>query len=227
MVVSALADPTVSKTCCLRENKKQKEKTPNILWGKNPTLFLRLDQMLQLLDAAKDLTETLAIRYMALNGLSPMEVAAARIEHLDPVEGMLFLPRRHWKQNCICDIDGETIRLQIIYSGGRRKGPLLRSVRKGHFTRFGGHGLVKRVALRTAIPDREKVCPLILKRTFARVYLKTPGNNIGSLQKQFSHKHLWSTARYLRFLIEDVKENHARMMERVKHAEAERVRLVS
>ena len=190
-------------------------------------LFLRLDQALEVLAAAETPRETLVIRYMVFNGLSPMEIGGARIGHLDPIEGTLFLPRRHWKRNQICDIDPETVRLQIIYSGARKKGPLLRSNRRGHYSRTGLYYLVKRVAMRTSIPGREKISPRVLKRTFAREWLLS-GGSVGSLQKQFSHTKLESTAHYLRFVLEDVKRNHARLMKRVKHGQkTERPRLVS
>jgi len=190
-------------------------------------LFLRLDQAKELVSAARDLKERLAIRYMVYNGLSPMEVSAARIEHLDPVEGTLFLPRRHWKRNCLAHIDAETVRLQIIYSGARKKGPLIRSQKGGHLGRFGVWHLVRRVARRTTMPGWHRISPRILKRTFAREWLLA-GGNIGSLQKQFSHKHLWSTAHYLQFVMEDILRNHAKLMGRVGHGkENERPRLVS
>jgi len=189
-------------------------------------LYLRLDQALQLERAARDLKERLVIRYCLFNGLSPMEIAAARIEHLDPVECTLFLPRRHWKRNCIADIDPETVQLQIVYCGSRKKGPLLRSRKRGHFSPSGIYRLVKQVAQRLTIPNAEKISPRILKRTFAREWLLARGT-IGSLQKQFGHKHLWSTAHYLRFDLEDVRRNHARLMRRVSHEERyERPRLV-
>jgi len=190
-------------------------------------LFLRLDQALDLEKASKDLRERLVIRYGQFNGLGPMEISEGRIENLDPVECRLFLPHRHWKRNCIADIDPETVRLQIIYSEGRKKGPLIRSAAGGHIRRWGIWQIVKKVAARTAIPGAEKVTPLVLKRTFAREWLLA-GGSIGSLQKQFSHKHLWSTAHYLRFDLEDVQRNHAKLMERVAHEERdERPRLVS
>jgi len=189
-------------------------------------LFLRLDQGLELLDAARIGKERLVIRYALFNGLSPMEIRCARIEHLDPVENSLFLPRRHWKRNCIAVIDPGTIRIQIIYSGSRKKGPLIRSRRGGHLTRTGVWEIVKRVARRTAIPNAEKISPRILKRTFAREWLLA-SKNVCSLQKAFSHKHLSSTAHYLRFIMDDVRRNHARLMRRVKHGErSERPRLV-
>ena len=189
-------------------------------------LYIRLDQALELLNATKSLKEKLAVRYMVFNGLSPMEIAAARIEHLDPVECTLFLPRRHWKRNCIADIDAETVQLQIVYSGPRKKGPLLRSQKGGHYTRHGLWRLVKVVARRTWIAGAAYISPRILKRTFAREYLLTPGNTIGSLQKQFSHKKLSSTARYLRFNLQDVRRNHTRLMKRVRHETRKRARLV-
>ena len=192
-----------------------------------PVLFLRLDQALDVLEAAETLRERLVIRYMVFNGLSNMELAAARIEHLDPVECTLFLPRRHWKRNCICDIDPETVRLQIIYSGRRKKGPLIRSQRGGHLSKMWIWYIVKRVAFRTSIPGKETISPLTLKRTFAREWLLAT-KNIGSLQKQLGHKHLWSTAHYLRFVLEDVRRNHKRLMERVEREKRhERLRLVS
>jgi len=190
-------------------------------------LFLRLDQALDLEKAAKKLRDRLVIRYMVFNGLSATEIAEARIENLDPVECTLFLPRRHWKRNCIADIDPETVRLQAIYSEGRKKGPLIRSNKRCHFSREGIYYLVKRVARRTSIPNARRISPRTLKRTFAREWLLA-GGTIGSLQKQFSHKHLWSTAHYLQFVLEDVRRNHERLMRRVEIGERdERPRLVS
>ena len=176
-------------------------------------LFLRLRYALELLEAARTPRERLILRYMIFNGLSPMEISGARIEHLDPVECSLFLPRRHWKRNCITDIDGETVRLQILYSGPLEEGPLIRRRDGCHIgTQWIWH-LVKRVARRTAIPGKEAISPLILKRTFAREWLLAT-KNLGSLQKQLSHIHLSSTAHYLRFVMEDVKPDHAKMMRR-------------
>jgi len=189
-------------------------------------LFLRLDQALELEKAAKNLKQRLVIRYMVYNGLSSGEVADARIEHLDPVECMLFLPWRHWKRNQICDIDPETVQLQAVYSENRKAGPLIRSNKGGHLDRVAVYYIVKRVAAATSIPAKELISPRTLKRTFAREWLLA-GGSLGSLQKQFSHKHLWSTAHYLRFVLEDVRRNHARLMERVSHdQETERSRLV-
>jgi len=189
-------------------------------------LYLRLDQAKELVSAARNLKERLVIRYMVYNGLSPMEVSAARIEHLDPVESTLFLPRRHWKRNCLAHIDAETVRLQIIYSGARKSGPLIRSNKGGHLGRFGVWHLVRRVARRTTIPGARNISPRILKRTFCREWLLAHGN-IGTLQKQLSHKHLWSTAHYLRFVMEDILQNHAKLMRRVEHGQGnERPRLV-
>lgn len=190
-------------------------------------LFLRLDQTINLLRSCRDLKETLAIRYMVLNGLSPMEIANGRIEDLDPIESTLFLPKRHWKRNCLADIDSETVKIQAIYSGDRKKGPLLRSRRTGgHLTKWALWALVKRVARRTSIPNAEKINPLILKRTFAREWLLA-GGIVSSLQKQFSHRHLWSTAHYLRFMMEDVRRDHVQFMRRIRDAETESTRLVS
>lgn len=191
-------------------------------------LFLRLDQALQLLDTCRTPRETLIIRYMMLNGLSNMELAEARIEHLDPVSCELFLPKRHWKRNCIADIDQETVTLQIVYSGSRKKGPLIRNNRtNGHLSRMWIWWIVKTVACHTTIPNAEKVNPLTLKRTFARLYLKTLGNTISGLQKAFSHKHLWSTAHYLRFVLDDVRQEKRRLMRRLESEKTKQSRLVS
>lgn len=190
-------------------------------------LYLRLDQLLRLLAACETMREKLVIRYFGFNGLSPMELANARIEHLDPVECTLFLPKRHWKKNCQTDIDAETVRLTIIYCGDRKRGPLIQSRYGGHFRSKGLLRLVKRVARRTIIRDRHKISALILKRTFAKLFLKTPGNTIGGLQKQFSHKHLWSTAHYLRFDMDDVREEHDAMMRQIENAKRKPVELTT
>lgn len=191
-------------------------------------LYLRLDQALRLLAACETLREKLVIRYFVFNGLSPMELANARIEHLDPFECRLFLPKRHWKINCETNIDQETVRLQIIYSDDRKKGPLIRRRNSyGHFQPKGLLAIVKRVAKRTIIRDRYKITPIVLKRTFAKIFLKTPGNTIGGLQKQFSHKHLWSTAHYLRFDMDDVRVEHGAMMRQINNLKRKRVELTA
>jgi len=177
-------------------------------------LFLRPDQALELLRACRDLRERLTIRYFWLNGLSPMELSNARVEHLDPLSCTLFLPRRHWKRNCLTDIDPETVRLQVIYSGDRTEGPLIRVKGGGPPAPMTLWDNVKHIALRTGIPGKEAISPLVLKRTFAREWLLS-GGSVGTLQKQFSHKHLWSTAHYLRFVMEDVQPNHRRMATRL------------
>jgi len=190
-------------------------------------LFLRLDQALELEKAARNLKERLVVRYIVFNGLSSSELADARIEFLDPVECTLFLPRRHWKRNQVCSIDPETVQLQAVYSGARKAGPLLRSQKGGHLHRGTIYYVVNRVARRTSIPGADEISPRTLKRTFAREWLLA-GGSVSSLQKQFSHKHLWSTAHYLRFVMEDVRRNHARLMRRVQVEERhERPRLVS
>lgn len=189
------------------------------LKGKTGILYLRQDQAFQLLEACRNLKETLAIRYFMFNGLSPMELSRARIEHLDPVDRILYLPKRHWKKNETADIDSETVKLQIIYSGDRKKGPLLRSRRTGgHLTKWALYALVKRVALRTLIPGKEFICPLILKRTFGRLFLQTTGNTVLGLQRAFSHKHIWSTGHYLKYVLDDVKIEKGRMMDRLARA---------
>jgi len=178
-------------------------------------LFLRLDQAKQLLKAAKNLRERLVIRYFLYNGLSPMELSNARIEHLDPVNCTLYLPKRHWKKNCLANIDDDTVRVQIVYSENRTEGPLIRSRLRKRLKPISLWLIVKNIASRTNIPGKEQISPLILKRTFAREWLLPDSDGrrgcVGTLQKQFSHKHLWSTAHYLRFVMEDVKPNHKRM----------------
>jgi integrase len=153
-----------------------------------------------------------------LNGMAPKELSLARVEGLDPVNCTLFLPKRHWKKNCLTDIDAQTVRLQIIYSGDRTTGPLLTGRLSDGLRYQRLYEIVKEIAARTNIAGKEKISPIILKRTFAKIWLRSgsrkDGGNLGSLQKQFSHKHLWSTAHYLRFFMDDVKEDHLHMIER-------------
>ncbi len=177
-------------------------------------LFLRLDQARELLRAAHTLREKLIIRYFLLNGLAPTELSLARLEGLDPVNCTLFLPRRHWKRNCIVSVDAGTVHLQLAYAGNRTNGSLLRGRGSAGLGYQRLWEIVKEVAMRTRIPQKQKVSPIVLKRTFAREWLLS-GGGVGTLQKQFSHKHLWSTAHYLRFILEDVKPEHKRMIAKV------------
>jgi hypothetical protein len=181
---------------------------------KSALLFLRLDQARELLRATRTLREKLVIRYFMLNGLAPTELSLARLEGLDPVNCTLFLPKRHWKKNCLADIDPETVKLQIIYAGNRTRGPLIRGRQGGLKFNWLNH-IVHVVAGRTCIAGKEHVTPIVLKRTFAREWLLSHGS-VGTLQKQFSHKHLWSTAHYLRFVMEDVKPDHTRMATKIQ-----------
>lgn len=198
-------------------------------------LFLSIDCARELERATVDLKERLTIRYLLYNGLAPGELSRGRLEHLDAAEHVLFMPRRHWKRNCICNIDAETISLQAVYSEGRRKGPLLVSGKGGHFTPGGIYKVVNRVAARTDISDKNRISPIVLKRTFAREWLRprlvksilcprcghqidvdfqVVVGSLGSLQKQFSHKHLKNTAHYTRFVLEDVEPDHLRLMQK-------------
>lgn len=179
-------------------------------------LYLYLNQALELLNAARNLKECLAVRYCQFNGLSPMEISNARREHLDPATCTLLLTRRHWKDNEPADIDPETVRLQLSYSGPLETGPLLRNRYGGHLTRQGVWDIVKRVALRTNIPDKEQICPRILKYTFASLFLKPEENTVKELQKAFSHKHLASTEHYLKCNLADVHRAKTRMMVKVE-----------
>lgn len=190
-------------------------------------LVLREDQAREMLAAAKTKREQLIIRYFLLNGLAPTELSLARLEGLDPVNYTLFLPKRHWKKNCLTDIDAGTVKLQIIYAEDRTEGPLLRSRCVGQGIKYQRlWEIVKEVAMRTNIPGKEKISPIVLKRTFAKIWLrsgrKKNGGNLGSLQKQFGHKHLWSTAHYLRFFLDDVKEDHLNMIDRFNDDTIER-----
>jgi site-specific recombinase XerD len=113
-----------------------------------------------------------------------------------------------------------------MYAGDRAEGFLLtgRCTEGLKYQRF--WEIVKAVAMRTNIAGKEKISPIVLKRTFAKIWLKSgrkkDGGNLGSLQKQFSHKHLWSTAHYLRFFMDDVKEDHLNMLERFNDDVVER-----
>lgn len=189
--------------------------------------FLRYDQAKEFLAAAKTLREKLVSRYFLLNGLAPMELAYARIENLDPVDCTLFLRKRHWKKNCITRIDPGTVKLQIIYSGDRVEGPLIRTRQTepdGRPDRTTMNVIVKCIAKRTTIPRKHLICPLVLKRTFAREWLKS-GAIVGTLQKKFSHLHLASTEHYARFVMDDVEPDQKRFLEHMKEARPKRKRV--
>jgi integrase len=134
-------------------------------------------------------------------------------------------------------IDKETLFLTAEYIGARKRGPLIRGWRGTPLTRHAIWYIVKRTARRAGVRCADKISPRTLKYIFAttwlkpkpvpflvrcpccerafRVFIPLPGS-VGTLQKQLSHKHLESTAAYLRFVMDDVRPEYDRLMRYVQ-----------
>lgn len=138
------------------------------------------------------------------------EIADARIEHVDPVSGWIYIPHGHMSGPRYSSIDNETVRLLAEYVGSRRKGPLLTKENGTPLTRWIVYYAVRKAGERSGILKAKPISPLVLKHTFATTWLRRKGN-IRYLQKQLGHVCLKSTAYYLDWTLEDVKSEHKRL----------------
>ena len=201
-------------------------------------LLIRMDEAVKILEAARTPRNKLVIRYMLFAGLESSEVIEAQIEYLDFMEGTLYLPRRHWGKDGYVYIDQMTLHLTAKHIGNRKKGPIIRGRHDKPVTRMTIWRIVKEAAIRADVRCADKISPRTLKYVFATTWLKPkpvpflvrcpccdrvfqifiplPGS-VGTLQKQLSHKKLESTAYYLKFVMDDVKPEHERL---IRHIEA-------
>ena len=204
-------------------------------------IYLRWDEALRVEEAAESLRDRLIIRLCMYVGMRAHEVAEARIEHVDPVNGWIYVPHGHTSGPRISVIDRETLKLLAIYVGSRKKGPLL--LRNGGLpiSRDTAYRAVRKAGERSGINKSKPIGPLVLKHTFSTTWLrgapktkilecpmcgaksvvdiKTPGN-IRLLQKQLGHQKLESTAHYLDWIPDEVKSEHERLFERKREASA-------
>ena len=204
-------------------------------------LRIRMDEAIHILEAAETLRNKLVIRYPLFAGLESSEVTEAQIEHLDFVEGTLYLPRRHWHKDGYACIDQETLHLTAKYIGNRKTGPIIRGPHGGPVTKMTVWRIVREAAIRAGVRCADKINPRTLRYVFATTWLKPkpvpflarcpccdcvfqmfiplPGS-VGTLQKQLSHKKLESTAAYLKFVMDDVKPEHERLIRYVQAVQA-------
>lgn len=204
-------------------------------------LLIRMDEAIKILEAAKTLRNKLVIRYLLFAGLASSEVTEAQIEHIDFVEGTLYLPRRHWGKDGYPCIDQETLHLTAKHIGNRKTGPIIRGWHDRPVTKMTIWRIVRAAAIRADVRCADKIGPRTLKYVFATTWLKPkqvpflarcpccdrvfqifiplPGS-VGTLQKQLSHKKLESTAAYLRFVMDDVRPEHERLIRYVEAVQA-------
>lgn len=204
-------------------------------------LLIRMDEAINIIDGAKTLRDKLVIRYLLFVGLEPREIGEACIEHIDFVEGTLYIPSRHWHKDGYPCVDQETLHLTAKYAGSQTQGPLIRGAHGGHLKRMQIWRIVRDAAVRAGVRCAHKIHPRTLKYIFATTWLKPkpvpflvrcpccdrvfqifiplPGS-VGTLQKQLSHKHLSSTAHYLKFIMDDVRPEYDRLMRYVQCVQA-------
>lgn len=178
-------------------------------------LFLRMDEAQRIIKAATKLRDKIIIRLALFSGIQRREIAEARIEHIDPIEQVIWLPKRHWNKDGYACLDTETLTLLTQYVGTRTRGPLFKGRTHGHLNVVRVWQIVKTAALQANVRLAEQCGPRVLRHTFATTWLKNKGN-IVLLQKQLGHKHLRSTACYLDFVMTDVRPEYNRIIRKAR-----------
>jgi len=197
-------------------------------------IYLRWDEALRVERATESLRDRLIVRLPLYVGMRAHEVADARIKHVDPLTGWIYIPHGHTSGPRYASIDDETLRLLAVYAGSRKKGPLLTREDGKPLTRWIVYYATRKAGEKSGVVKPKPIGPLMLKHTFATTWLRgkpdtkmlkcpfcsnkilvqvhSPGN-IRLLQKQLGHKHLKSTAYYLDWILDDVKHEHERLFD--------------
>ena len=175
-------------------------------------IFLRWEEALKVESAAESLRDRIIIRLCMYVGMRAHEVADAKIEHVDPVGGWIYIPHGHNSGPRYAAIDLTTLRLLAQYVGNRLKGPLLTRDNGKPITRWIVYYAIRKAGEKSGIIKDKFIGPLVLRHTFATTWLRKKGN-IRHLQKQLGHAQLKSTAYYLDWVPDDVKTEHQKLFE--------------
>lgn len=175
-------------------------------------LYLMWDEAKTVEGCANSLRSRLIVRLCLYTGMRAHEVADARIEDVDPVNGWIYIPHGHRSGPRYVAVDKETLRLLAVYVGSRKKGPLLVREDGRSISRFIVHYAIMRAGKRSGIQKPKRISPVMLRHTFATTWLKRKGN-IRLLQKQMGHSKLESTAYYLDWMPEEVKMEYEQLFE--------------
>jgi integrase len=175
-------------------------------------IYLRWDEALRVEKAAASSRDRLIVRLGIYVGMRAHEIADARIEHVDLINEVIYIPHGHAAGPRYAAVDFETLKLLATYVGSRVKGPLLARSNGQPISRWVVYCAVKKAAEKSGVVRVRPIGPLMLRHTFATTWLRREGN-IHLLQKQLGHQHLGSTEHYLDFLPEEVKAEHARLFE--------------
>lgn len=178
-------------------------------------IYLTWDEAKTVEGCANSLRARLIIRLCLYTGMRAHEVADARVEDVDPVNGWIYVPHGHNNGPRYVMVDKETLRLLAMYVGSRKKGPLLIREDGAKITRYMVYYAVMRAGKRSGIQKRKGISPVMLRHTFATTWLKRKGN-IRLLQKQMGHAKLESTAYYLDWMPEEIKTEYEQLFEEEK-----------
>jgi integrase len=137
-------------------------------------LYLTWEEAKTVEAMAQSLQHRVIIRLCLYSGMRAHEVADARIEDVDPVTGVIYIPHGHNNGPRNVVVDNETLRLLSVYVGPRKKGPLFVKADRTPITRYIAYYAVMRAARRTWITKRKGISPLMLRHTFATTWLRAP-----------------------------------------------------
>jgi len=173
-------------------------------------LWLRWDEVMQLIRSTKKLRDRLIIRLLAYTGIRSKELRYLRIEDIDPHRRAIFIARGKGGRSRLVYVDAETLTLLATYIGARRKGWVFPGRKGKPLSKQGVWYIVKQAALRAGVRYAEKVSPHKLRHSFAIRWLTCHGD-IESLRRLLGHRTLISTQIYLDFADERVREEYDRI----------------
>jgi len=145
-------------------------------------------------------------------GMRAHEVADARIEYIDPVNGWIYIPHGHNNGPRYAAVDSETICVIASHVGDRKKGPLITHANGERIGRWTVYYVVRTAGEKSLIRKGKPIGPCMLRHTFATTWLRRHGN-IRLLQQQLGHAQIRSTAYYLDWIPDEVKLEHSKLFE--------------
>jgi len=176
-------------------------------------IYLSWDEAIRVEAAAPTLLDRLIVRLPLWVGMRAHEVSDARIEHVDPEQGLIYIPWGHRNGARLSCIDDGTLQLLATFTGPRKKGPLLCKWDGCLLGRWNVYYAIHVCGELAGIHKAKPIGPTMLRHTFATTWLKRKGN-IRLLQKQLGHAKLESTAYYLDWIPEEVKEEYDELFNR-------------
>jgi Site-specific recombinase XerD len=187
-----------------------KIKLPRI--GKDlKNIYVKSEYIKDFLNAFDSFRDKLIVRFILLTGCRVGEVANLMIEDVDFKNRIVKIVdhgKYEIKKQRIIPIDKVTCEMLKQYIGDRKSGSVfnlgVRAIQK----------IIKKGALRSKIPNCEKITPHKLRHTMAINWI-TKGGDLRTLQRILGHNSIKTTEVYLDYDIQDMIRVYDRMSDKL------------